>query len=180
MAWGWPPACQGFPTPPWSDNKEYLWLHFPNITLWWMCFLLASCDFMEIPVNQQVINSKRQRKENDEPEVPLLLYQDLNIWSLQSAVSSPSSLERKGQERPTESITFSIYPFNITLFWKMVNCGNLLKSALVATVLMAMIHSGSAGMTKISIKQVQDVTDVSSCQTYKIFFNELLSVLIYL
>lgn len=39
----------------------------------------------------------------------------------------------------------------------MVHCGSLMKSTLVAVVLLAVIHSGSAGMTKLHVQQVQNV-----------------------
>lgn len=43
-----------------------------------------------------------------------------------------------------------------------------MKSALVATVLMAVIHSGSAGTTKLYILQMPDLSDVSFCKTFLI------------
>ena len=39
----------------------------------------------------------------------------------------------------------------------MVHCGSLMKSTLVAVVLMAVIHSGSAGETKLHLQQVKNV-----------------------
>lgn len=119
---------------------------------WWKCFLLV-VDFMETPQQISWPFTKMRKddgKRKKEEEWWLTggvtsAFQTLNIWILQMVVSSASSLERTAEDTPTRHYSTQSRLLSIVPFFKMANCGTLLKCALVAIVLVALSQSGSAG-----------------------------------
>lgn len=119
---------------------------------------------MEIPLNSGSLIETKSREGRKETGGWLTggnasAFQALSNRSLRSAVSSPSSLTRKGQERPPGYTPFSICSSRPAL--KMVNCGSLLKSALVAVVMVTLAESAPTGKFKPQLKLLQDHSEPS-------------------
>lgn len=80
---------------------------------------------------------------------------------------------REDQKKLLYSVFINLISY-LSSFLKMVNCGSLLKCALLAIVLAAVVESGLTGKIMLLINNVENLTGgFSCCEPFKMTFKKM-------